>query len=60
MFLETVAEYNKSGGALLLFCDNYPFVLEANLLLTEYIKFEEGNINFKMTGNYNNENPKDF
>ena len=43
----------------LLFCNNFPFVLEANLLLTEYIKFEEGNINFKMTGNYNNENPKE-
>ena len=55
IFLEMVADFNKKGGALFLFCDNYPFVLEANLLLKEYIKFEEGKINFEMKGNYNNE-----
>ena len=55
-FLEMVSDFNKKGGALLLFCDNYPFVLEANLLLKEYIKFEEGEINFEMKGSYNNEN----
>ena len=59
IFLEIVSEYNKNGGALLLFCDNYPFVLEANLLLKEYIKFEEGNINFEMKGSYNNPNPEE-
>ena len=54
-FLETVSAFNKNGGALLLFCDNEPFVLEANLLLTEYLNFEEtknGSANFKMGGNY--------
>ena len=54
-FLETVASFNKSGGALLLFCDNEPFVLEANLLLNKYLHFEEtknGSANFKMGGNY--------
>ena len=56
MFLEMVADFNKKGGALFLFCDNYPFVLEANLLLKEYIKFEEGNVNFEMKGSYNNNN----
>ena len=40
MLLEMVADYNKKGGALFLFCDNFPFVLEANLLLTEYLNFE--------------------
>ena len=57
MFLKIIAEYNKKGGALFLFCDNYPYVLEVNLLLTKYIKFEEGKINFEMKGNYNNKNP---
>ena len=56
-FLEIVSEYNKNGGALFLFCDNYPYVLEANLLLTEYLKLEEGKVNFQMKGNYNNKNP---
>ena len=56
-FLEIVSEYNKNGGALFLFCDNYPYVLEANLLLKEYLKLEEGNVNFQMKGNYNNKNP---
>jgi len=54
-FLETVSAFNKNGGALLLFCDNEPFVLEANLLLNEYLNFEEtknGKANFKMGGNY--------
>ena len=59
IFLEMVANFNKNGGALFLFCDNYPYVLEANLLLKEYIQFEEGNINFEMKGSYNNENPKE-
>ena len=54
IFLEMVADFNKKGGALFLFCDNYPFVLEANLLLKEYIQFDEGKINFEMKGNYNN------
>jgi hypothetical protein len=36
-FLETVSEYNRRGGGSLLFCDNYPYVLEANLLLTKYL-----------------------
>ena len=58
-FLEVVSEYNKNGGALFLFCDNYPYVLEANLLLTEYLKLEEGKVNFQMKGNYNNTNPLD-
>jgi hypothetical protein len=58
VFLEMVADFNKKGGALFLFCDNYPFVLEANLLLKEYIKFKEGKINFEMKGSYNNENPE--
>ena len=59
IFLEVVADFNKKGGALFLFCDNYPFVLEANLLLKQYIKFEEGKINFEMKGSYNNEDPEE-
>ena len=58
-FLETVSEYNRRGGGLLLFCDNYPFVLETNLLLSKYLKFKEtpnGSANFKMVGFYNNKN----
>ena len=58
-FLETVSEYNRRGGSLLLFCDNYPFVLETNLLLSKYLKFKEtpnGSANFKMVGFYNNKN----
>ena len=61
-FLETVSEYNKKGGALLLFSDNYPFVLETNLLLQKYLKFNEvaglqdGSAKFIMVGNYNNPN----
>ena len=54
-FLETIAEYNKKGGALLLFCDNEPFVLETNLLLTKYLefeKYEKKSVNFEMKGNY--------
>ena len=58
MLLEMVADYNKKGGALFLFCDNFPFVLEANLLLTEYLNFEEGKINFEMKGSYNDEIPE--
>ena len=59
-FLETVSDFNKKGGSLLLFCDNEPFVLETNLLLTKYLKFQGNNIkdgsaNFKMGGNYFNE-----
>ena len=54
-FLETVGEYNRKGGALLLFCDNEPFTFEANLLLSKYLNFEEVNrvgANFIMSGNY--------
>ena len=55
-FLETVAEYNRNGGALLLFCDNEPFTFEANLLLSKYLNFEEEikkrGANFIMGGNY--------
>lgn len=54
-FLEAIAEFNKKGGALLLFCDNEPFTFEANLLLSKYLKFDEINkedANFKMGGNY--------
>lgn len=54
-FLKTIAEYNQKGGALLLFCDNFPFVLEANLLLEKYLefeKYEEKDVNFTMQGNY--------
>ena len=60
LFLEMVADFNKKGGALFLFCDNYPYVLEANLLLKDYIKLEEkeGKINFEMKGSYNNKNPE--
>ena len=57
IFLQMVADFNKNGGALFLFSDNYPFVLETNLLLKEYIQFKEGKINFEMKGNYNNEDP---
>ena len=57
IFLEMVADFNKKGGALFLFCDNYPYVLEANLLLKEYL-FEKGKINFEMKGNYNNKDPE--
>ena len=60
MFLEMIADFNKKGGALLLFSDNYPFVLETNLFLKEYIKLDEekeGIINFEMKGSYNNEDP---
>ena len=57
IFLQMVADFNKKGGALFLFSDNYPFVLETNLLLKEYI-FKEGEINFEMKGSYNNEDPK--
>ena len=49
-FLETVSEFNRKGGALALFCDNEPFVLEANLLLKKYLQLK--NINFEMKGNY--------
>jgi len=52
-----VADFNKKGGALFLFSDNYPFVLETNLLLKEYL-FKEGEINFEMKGSYNNKDPK--
>ena len=57
-FLETVSEYNRKGGALLLFCDNEPFTFEANLLLQEYLNFEfekkgKKGANFIMKGNYN-------
>ena len=52
IFLEMVADFNKKGGALFLFCDNYPWVLEANLLLKEYLKLEEGNNKFEMKGSY--------
>ena len=55
IFLEMVADFNKKGGALFLFCDNYPWVLEANLLLKEYLKLEEGNNKFEMKGSYNKE-----
>ena len=58
-FLKIVAEFNKKGGALFLFCDNYPFVLETNLLLKQYLEFEEGKVNFEMKGNYNNDNPEE-
>ena len=54
-FLETIAEYNQKGGALFLFCDNFPFVLETNLLLTKYLdfkKYEKVDVNFEMKGNY--------
>ena len=55
-FLEMVADFNKKGGALFLFSDNYPYVLETNLLLKEYIHFEDDQkINFEMKGSYNNE-----
>ena len=56
-FLQMVADFNKKGGALFLFSDNYPFVLETNLLLKEYL-FKEGEINFEMKGSYNNKDPK--
>ena len=46
-FLETVSDFNKKGGSLLLFCDNEPFVLETNLLLTKYLKFQGNNIKKK-------------
>ena len=58
IFLEMVKDFNKKGGSLFLFCDNYPFVLETNLLLKEYIQFEEGKINFEMKGSYNNDDPQ--
>ena len=56
-FLETVSEFNRKGGALLLFCYNEPYVLEANLLLNKYLKFEKDeweseSANFYMGGNY--------
>ena len=59
-FLKTISDFNQKGGALLLFCDNEPFVLETNLLLTKYLQFQgkdikEGSANFKMGGNYFNE-----
>lgn len=58
-FLKMVVDFNKKGGALFLFCGNYPFVLKVNLLLKEYIQFKGEKINFKMKGNYNNENPEE-
>ena len=64
-FLETVSEYNRKGGALCLFSDNYPFVLETNLLLQKYLKFNEvpdlqdGSAKFIMVGNYNNPNKEE-
>jgi len=52
-FLETVSEFNRKGGSLAIFCDNEPFVLEANLLLTEYLEFNDmKSANFIMKGNY--------
>ena len=54
-FLETVSEFNRKGGALLLFCDNEPFTFEVNLLLSKYLNFDEINkerANFIMGGNY--------
>ena len=61
-FLKTISEYNIKGGALLLFCDNEPFTFETNLLLKEYLKFEEIEkikINFEMKGKYNAPNLED-
>jgi len=56
-FLQCVTEFNNNGGGLLLFCDNEPFTFEANILLSEYLNFEDNNGNkvkpkFTMKGNY--------
>ncbi|ORX61262.1 hypothetical protein BCR36DRAFT_408210 [Piromyces finnis] len=57
-FFECITEFNNKGGGLLLFCDNEPYTLEANILLTEYLRFKnENGLNVKprfiMKGNYN-------
>ena len=39
-----MSEYNRNGGPLLIFCDNEPFTFEANLLLKEYLGFDENKI----------------
>jgi len=57
-FFKCIAEYNNNGGGLLLFCDNEPFTLETNILLSEFLNFEDENgfkvkPKFIMKGNYN-------
>ncbi|ORX59905.1 hypothetical protein BCR36DRAFT_408277 [Piromyces finnis] len=57
-FFECITSFNNNGGGLLLFCDNEPYTLEANILLSEYLKFENEyghNVKpqFSMKGNYN-------
>jgi len=57
-FLKCLSEFNSKGGGLLLFCDNEPYTLETNLLISEYLKFEDEYGNkirpkFEMKGNYN-------
>ncbi|KAG4105393.1 hypothetical protein H8356DRAFT_1027608 [Neocallimastix lanati (nom. inval.)] len=57
-FLKCITEFNNNGGGLLLFSDNEPFTLETNILLSEYLNFEDENgikikPKFEMKGNYN-------
>jgi len=57
-FFKCIKEFNNNGGGLLLFCDNEPFTLETNILLSEYLDFEDEygfkvKPNFTMKGNYN-------
>ncbi|OUM69791.1 hypothetical protein PIROE2DRAFT_57210 [Piromyces sp. E2] len=57
-FLKCITEFNNNGGGLLLFSDNEPFTLETNILLSEYLNFEDENgikvkPKFRMKGNYN-------
>jgi len=61
-FFKCITEFNNNGGGLLLFSDNEPFTLETNILLLEYLKFEDeyGNTirpKFSMKGNYNQPDP---
>eukprot|EP00833_Pecoramyces_ruminatium_P013647 jgi/Orpsp1_1/1187679/evm.model.d7180000059405.1 len=57
-FFKCIKEFNNNGGGLLLFCDNEPYTLETNILISEYLNLEdefgfEIKPEFKMGGNYN-------
>jgi hypothetical protein len=38
-FMNAVNDFRTGGGALLLFCDNVPYIFEANYLLGNYLTF---------------------
>jgi hypothetical protein len=40
-FLNAVNDFRMAGGSLLLFCDNVPYLFEANYLLANYLTFSQ-------------------